>query len=81
VTELTLETLRAELAPIAAELASIARRLGAIEPLMAGIPIFHRGLEELRHQTRQIKVALNDLAAVQMTAAKPKRFTPTSTKQ
>jgi hypothetical protein len=33
VTELTLETLRTELAPITAELISIVRRLGAIEPL------------------------------------------------
>lgn len=48
-TELSLETLGAELAPITAELASIARRLGAIEPLVAGILIFHRGLGELRH--------------------------------
>ena len=68
VTELTPETLRAELAPITGELASIARRLGAIEPLVAGIPIGHRGLEDLRHQTRQIKMALDDLAAVQMTS-------------
>ena len=88
-TELTLEALRAELAPIrdeqAATRAEVARiharlgaidarlgaieaRLGAIEPLAAGIPLLHRAIEQLRHESRQIKIAVNDIAAVQMTA-------------
>jgi hypothetical protein len=60
-TDLTLETLRAELAPIHA-------RLAAIEPLAAGIPLIHRAIEQLRHESRQIKIAVNDIAAVQMTS-------------
>ena len=58
---ITLEELRAELSPIRS-------RLAAIEPHVAGIPLIHRDLEALRHDVRQIKAAINDLAAVQMTS-------------
>jgi hypothetical protein len=58
---LTLEMLRAELAPIV-------DRLAAIEPQVAGIALIHRAIESLRHETRQVRVAVNDIAAVQMTA-------------
>jgi hypothetical protein len=60
-TDLTLEALRAELAPIT-------RRLAAIEPAAAGIPFIQRGIETLRHEIRQIKFAINDVAAIQMTS-------------
>jgi hypothetical protein len=60
-TDLTLEALRAEFAPIV-------DRLAAIEPLVAGIPLLHRAIGELRHETRQIKAAVNDRARVQTTA-------------
>lgn len=64
--ELT-QSLRRELAPLRDELAALRRALDAMQPQVAGIPLIHRALETLRQESRQIKVAVNDLAAVQMT--------------
>ena len=55
--ELT-ETLRRELRPI----------LDRLEPLVAGIPLIHRNIEALRREAREIRAAVNDLAALQMTS-------------
>lgn len=60
-TPLTLEALRAELAPIRSQLA-------AMEPLAAGVQVLGRAIEALRHDARQIKAAVNDLAKLQMTS-------------
>jgi len=58
----------ARLGAIDGRLGAIDARLGAIEPLAAGIPLLHRAIEQLRHESRQIRVAVNDISAVQMTA-------------
>ncbi len=49
------------------ELAPLQRDLAAMAPQVAGIPLIHRAVEALRHDSRQIRAAINDLAAVQMT--------------
>jgi hypothetical protein len=53
---------------LSAKLDSVLDRFAAIEPQIAGIALIHRAIEALRQETRQIRVAVNDLAAVQMTA-------------
>jgi hypothetical protein len=52
--ELTLEMLRAELAPI--------------KLAVRGLPVMGRAIEALHHDTRQLRAAVNDIAALQMTA-------------
>ena len=60
-TEVTLETLRAELAPVQADLK---KALSFVD----GIPLIHRSLTVLRQETRALKAALNEIAAVQVTS-------------
>jgi len=62
VTEVTPEALRAELARIRSELSAMRARLDAIEPLVVGVPIIDRNIEALRHDARQIRAWVNDLA-------------------
>jgi len=65
--ELT-EILRRELTPIRDELAVVRRSVDAMAPQVAGIPLLHRAVDGLRQESRQIKVAVNDLAAIQVTS-------------
>lgn len=60
--------LQRHLAPIREQMEYMRRDVAATQPLVAGIPLIHRAVEELRNQTRQIKIAVNDLAAIQMTS-------------
>jgi hypothetical protein len=54
-TDLTLEVLRAELAPIREELASLRREVAIMGPQVAGIPLIHRAIGELRDDTRALR--------------------------
>jgi hypothetical protein len=58
------QILRAELAPVRDELAAISRRLDALEPAVAGIPIIHRAIENLREEQRTIRDDLDKLIAL-----------------
>jgi hypothetical protein len=60
-TELTLEILRAELAPIHT-------RLGTIEARVAGLPLIGAAIETLRQDVRMLRTAINDMARVNITA-------------
>jgi hypothetical protein len=60
-TNLTLEALREELAPIKG-------CLDRIDVHVRGLLIMGRSLETLRHDLRQIRAAVNDLAVLQMTS-------------
>jgi hypothetical protein len=60
-TELTLETLRAELAPLRAQ-------LDAMAPHVDGVPLIGAAIETLRHDFRMMRAALNDMARVNVTA-------------
>lgn len=62
------QILRAELTPMQEQLGFLRRDVVAMQPHVAGIPLINRAIEALRHESRQIKVAVNDLAAIQMTA-------------
>jgi predicted nucleic acid-binding Zn-ribbon protein len=74
-TELTLELLREELAPIRAEqaairaeLAAIRAELAAMRPLVNGIPLIQRVVSAIQQEQRMLKSAINDLARVQFTS-------------
>ena len=54
-TELTLEILRAELAPIQT-------RLGTIEARVAGLSLIGAAIETLRQDVRMLRTAINDMA-------------------
>lgn len=74
-TELTLETLRSELAPIRAQFAGLETRLAALDakvaPLRAqldGLPLISRSLTVLQQETRALRAAFNDFARTNVTA-------------
>jgi uncharacterized protein involved in exopolysaccharide biosynthesis len=82
-TELTLETFRAELAqalraeltPIRAELGELRAQLSDLEAKVApmraqleGLPLISRALTVLQQETRALKAAFNDFARTNVTA-------------
>jgi hypothetical protein len=60
-TDLTIEALRAELAPIRAALARI-------EPLVDGVPLIHRAIDAMQRDQRALKAAFNDFAKTNVTS-------------
>jgi prefoldin subunit 5 len=60
-TELTLEMLRAELAPLHAQ-------LGAVQAQVDGLPLIGSAIETLRHDVRTLRAAINGMARVNITA-------------
>jgi prefoldin subunit 5 len=60
-TELTLEMLQAELAPLRAALATIQARVD-------GLPLMGSAIDALRHDNRMLRAAINDMARVNITA-------------
>jgi hypothetical protein len=54
-TDLTIEALRAELAPVREELASLRREIAAMGPQVASMPLIHRWIGELRDDTRALR--------------------------
>lgn len=81
-TELTLESLRAELAPLRGELADLRGEVAALEakvsglddkvaPVRAqldGLPLINRSLTVLQQETRALRAAFNDFARTNVTA-------------
>jgi hypothetical protein len=67
-TELTLEILRAELAPLRADLAIVKAALARIEPSVDGIPLIHRAIDALQRDQRALKAAFNDFAKTNVTS-------------
>lgn len=59
--ELTIETLRAELTPMREELKRIAAHVD-------GIPFIHRKVDTILQEQRMLRSAINDLARLQFTA-------------
>jgi hypothetical protein len=48
--------LKQHLAPIREQLEFMRRDLTAMQPNVAGIPLLHRAIEQLRHESRQIRI-------------------------
>jgi len=67
-TDLTLETLRAELAPIRKRLDEAHQELVAIRPHVDGLPLIWQAIEAMRHEMRLLRAAINDMARVNITA-------------
>jgi uncharacterized coiled-coil protein SlyX len=74
-TELTLEALREALAPIRTHLdevrqglAAVREELAGMRPQVAGVPLIWQSIENLRHDFRTMRAALNDMARVNITA-------------
>jgi hypothetical protein len=61
-TDLTLELLREELAPIEQRLGAIEARLVPIEARLDGLPIMNRRLVGVEQNLRMLKSAFNDFA-------------------
>jgi hypothetical protein len=60
-TELTIEALRIELAPIREELTTMRTHLD-------GLPFINRAIDQIRHEVRALRTAFNDFAVVQTTS-------------
>jgi hypothetical protein len=74
-TELTLELLRAELAPLSTQLATQGAEIAAqgaelrlVRVRVDGLPLIGLAIEELRHDVRTLRAAINDMARVNITA-------------
>ncbi len=81
-TDLTLETLRAELAPLRDRLDGLDAKLGGLDarlvdldakvaPMRAqldGLPLINRSLTVLQQETRALRAAFNDFARTNVTA-------------
>jgi len=81
-TELTLETLRAELAPLRAQLVDLEAKVSSLDvkvsgldakvaPMRAqldGLPLISRALTVLQQETRALRGAFNDFARTSVTA-------------
>jgi prefoldin subunit 5 len=78
VSELTLEALRNELAPVKAQLNELApvraqldelrQEMAGIRPRIDGVPLIGAAIETLRHDVRTLRAAINDMARVNITA-------------
>jgi len=67
-TELTLEILRSELAPIRADITAMRDDIAAIRPAVDGIPFIHRTVGAIRQDVRMLHAAFNDFALTNVTA-------------
>lgn len=78
-TDLTLETLRAELTPLRGQIADLEAKVDAriadleakVAPLRAqldGLPLINRSLTVLQQETRALRAAFNDFARTNVTA-------------
>ena len=74
-TELPLELLRTELAPMHTKLdalesavATVESTLASVRPNIAGVPMIQRAVSVIRQEQRLLKAAINDVARTQMTA-------------
>src|SRR5215203_4356224 len=67
-TELTLEMLRAELAPMHTKLDALESTLASVRPNIAGIPMIQRAVSVIQQEQRLLKAAINDVARSQMTS-------------
>src|SRR5271165_4926186 len=74
-TDLTLETLRTELAPIGTLLAGLDAKVSGLEASVApmraqldGLPLINRSLTVLHQETRALRAAFNDFARTNVTA-------------
>jgi prefoldin subunit 5 len=74
-TDLTLETLRAELAPLRAQLEDMRAQLAGLDAKVApmraqldGLPLISRSLTVLQQETRALRAAFNDFARTNVTA-------------
>jgi chromosome segregation ATPase len=74
-TDLTLETLRTELAPLRAELADVRAQVGNLDGKVArmraqldGLPQIGRALTVLQQETRALRAAFNDFVCRSVTA-------------
>ena len=75
-TDLTLETLRAELAPLRdrldgldAKLAGLDAKVAPMRAQLDGLPLINRSLTVLQQETRALRAAFNDFARTNVTAA------------
>lgn len=59
--DLTIETLRAEIAPVREEIAQIRARVD-------GLPLIGAAIDTLRQDVRMLRAAINDMARVNITA-------------
>ena len=61
-TDLTLETLRAELAPISDRLDGLDAKVAPMRAQLDGLPLINRSLTVLQQETRALRAAFNDFA-------------------
>lgn len=67
---ITIEELRAELAPIRAELSQMKGQLDGLPAIRAqldGLPVIGRSIDVLQHDVRALRAAFNDFAKTQVT--------------
>jgi len=57
-TDLTLELLRAELAPMREKLDAVESALSAMRPQVAGIPLIQRAVSVIQQEQRLLKAAI-----------------------
>src|SRR5438477_6892953 len=74
-TDVTLEALREELAPIRAAItdlegavAKVQADVAAMRPAVEGIPLIQRAVSVIQQEQRMMKAAINDLARTQFTS-------------
>ncbi len=67
-TDLTLEALRAELAPIRAQVADLDAKVTPMRAQLDGLPLINRSLTVLQQETRALRAAFNDFARTNVTA-------------
>ena len=74
-TDLTLETLRSELAPLRgqlddlrSDLASLDAKVAPMRAQLDGLPLINRSLTVLQQETRALRAAFNDFARTNVTA-------------
>ena len=65
--DLTLEMLRAELAPVHAEIANMRAEIANIRVRVDGIPLLGALIDTLRHDVRTLRAAINDMTRVNIT--------------
>jgi len=71
-TELTLESLRAEIAPIHARLDGLQAELTTVCARLDGLPLMSAAIEALRHENRQIRAAINNINRTNITVGEVK---------
>ena len=67
-TELTLESLRAELVPLRNQIAELEAKVSPMRAQLDGLPLISRSLTVLQQETRALRAAFNDFARTNVTA-------------